>query len=110
MENENGHEARLVELEEKLEHLVRHGVDGGDLERGPCRDPIFPGNEKQLVADEADFSREQNRLAGPGASPGAQRRVTGSSTRRKVDECLVNSACDHDRGLPPPSEHHLKVE
>jgi hypothetical protein len=107
MENENGHEVRLVGLEEKREHLVRHGEGGGVHGRGPGRDPVFLGSEKQ-PGDEAGFSQEQNRLAGSGASPDAQRRVTGSSTRRKADKSSVNSACDRGRGLPPPSEHHLK--
>jgi hypothetical protein len=62
--------------------------------------PFAPDGDKKHRESEGDFSRGQSRVASPGASPGAQRRVTESPTRRKDAGSLVNLTCDPVADLP----------
>jgi hypothetical protein len=77
----NEHEVKLTKHEEKLVRFLHRDEDD---DRQLHHDVFSHVDKKKLGVNEADSFRGQNRLAGSAASPGAQRRVTGSPTRRTV--------------------------
>ncbi len=94
----------------KLESDALYGVGDDRPQRGrTCFDLSSHADEKGPSENEADFSREQNRLAGPEALPGAQRRVKGSPTKKTVAGSAVSLPCGSDHlPLPPSEPHHLR--